>query len=208
MLIAVEGMDGVGKTVISRHISKKYGYLYIDKPLHFFYEDGPENDYADLMRVANRMYDVGDNMIKSWYFSLGNLYVARKFQDRDVVVDRHLVSNYYWNGDTDSEPIFESLIQTSGVPDLTVLLYATPKTRMVRLKARNEFDPDLTDPDKLDDGYQKMMYFMEKFHLPYIVIDTENKSVDEVEAMVDSEIDELIKNKKNQKILQRERKVI
>ena len=190
-MIAVEGMDGVGKTEISKYICEKYGFTFIEKPLHYFYNDGPENDYADLMRVANRMYDINDNMIKSWFFSLGNLYVARMHQNENIVIDRHLVSNYYWNGDLESEPIFDALIETSGVPDLTIILYATPKTRMERLRKRDIEDPDLSDPDKMDDGYAKMMYFVSKFNLPYIVINTENKSLEEVKQVVDIEISNL-----------------
>ena len=135
--------------------------------------------------------DINDSIVKSWYFSLGDIYVARMFADQDVVIDRHLVSNYYWNGDYESELIFKTLIETSGTPDLTILLYATPKTRMERLKKRNEDDPDLSDPDKMDDGYNKMIYFVEKFNLPCIVIDTDNKSLDEVKQIVDSEIKKL-----------------
>ena len=95
-----------------------------------------------------------------------------------------------------SEPIFESLIATSGVPDLTILLYATPKTRLERLRKRDKEDPDLSDPDKMDDGYNKMIYFVEKFKLPYIVIDTENKTLDEVKQIVDVEIQKLKGNTK------------
>lgn len=188
MIIAVEGMDGVGKTEIAKHICNNHGFTFIEKPLHYFYNDGVENNYADLMKVANRMYDVDDTIIKSWYFSLGNIYVSRFFQNENVVIDRHLVSNYYWNGDLKSEPIFKALIETSGVPDLTIILYATPKTRMERLRKRDKNDPDLNDPDKMDDGYEKMIYFVEKFNLPYIVIDTENKSLEDVKQIVDSEI--------------------
>ena len=190
-MIAVEGMDGVGKTEISKYICEQYGFTFIEKPLHYFYNDGAEKDYADLMTVANRMYDINDNMVKSWFFSLGNLYVARMYQNENVVIDRHLVSNYYWNGNYESELIFKTLIETSGTPDLTILLYATPKTRMERLKKRNEDDPDLSDPDKMDDGYNKMIYFVEKFNLPCIVIDTDDKSLDEVKQIVDSEIKKL-----------------
>lgn len=198
MLIAVEGMDGVGKTEISKYIGEKYNFTFIEKPLHYFYNDGVEKKYADLMKVANRMYDINDTIIKSWYFSLGNIYVSRFFQDENVVIDRHLISNYYWNGDLESEPIFKALIETSGVPDLTIILYATPKTRMERLKKRDKNDPDLDDPDKMDDGYNKMIYFAEKFNLPYIVIDTENKTLEEVEQVVDEEI---LKLKSQQKVL-------
>ncbi len=191
MLIAVEGMDGVGKTEISKYISQKYGFTFVEKPLHYFYNDGVDKEYEDLMKVANRMYDINDNMIKSWYFSLGNIYVARMFKNQDVVVDRHLVSNYYWNADYESDPIFKALIEISGTPDLTILLYATPKTRMERLKNRDKNDPDLCDPDKMHDGYDKMVYFIKKFKLPYIIIDTDNKSLDEVKEIVDTEIKEL-----------------
>ena len=188
MIIAVEGMDGVGKTEISKHICQQYGFTFIEKPLHYFYNDGAENKYADLMKVAKRMYDIEDNVLKSWYIALGNIYVARMFQNDNIVIDRHLVSNYYWNGSTDSDPIFKALIETSGTPDLTILLYATPKTRMERLRKRDKDDPDLDDPEKKDDGYNKMVYFLEKYNLPYIVIDTENKTLDEVKQIVDNEI--------------------
>ena len=191
MIIAVEGMDGVGKTEISKYICQQYGFIFIEKPLHYFYNDGAENKYADLMKVANRIYDIDDDVLKSWYIALGNIYAARRFQNDDVVIDRHLVSNYYWNGSTDSDPVFKALIETSGTPDLTILLYATPKTRMERLRKRNKYDPDLNDPEKKNDGYNKMIYFLEKYNLPYIVIDTENKTLDEVKQIVDDEIKQL-----------------
>lgn len=188
MIIAVEGMDGVGKTEISKHISQQHGFTFIEKPLHYFYNDSAENKYADLMKVANRMYDIDDNVLKSWYIALGNIYVARMFQNDNIVIDRHLVSNYYWNGSTDSEPVFKALIETSGIPDLTILLYATTNTRMERLRKRDKDDRDLNDPDKKDDGYDKMVYFLEKYNLPYVVIDTENRTLEDVKKIVDNEI--------------------
>ena len=197
MMIAVEGMDGVGKTEISKHICDNHEFTFIEKPLHYFYNDGAEQKYADLMKVANRMYDIDDNVLKSWYIALGNIYVARMFKDEDIVIDRHLVSNYYWNGSIDSDPVFRALIETSGTPDLTILLYATPKTRMERIAKRDKNDPDLDDPEKKDDGYNKMISFLEKYNLPYLVIDTENITLDEVKGIVDEEIKRLkIKKKK------------
>lgn len=201
MMIAVEGMDGVGKTTISKYICQQYEFDFIEKPLHYFYNDGAKKGYADLMNVANRMYDINDNMIKSWFFSLGNLYVSRMYKDKNVVIDRHLVSNYYWNGDLESESIFSTLIEISGIPDLTIILYATPKTRFERLRKRNIKDPDLNDPDKMDDGYDKMIYFVDKFKLPYIIINTENKNLEEVEQIVDIEISKL--NNKAKKMIKR-----
>lgn len=200
MVIAVEGMDGVGKTEVSKFIADEFGFKFIEKPLHFFYDDGEENNYADLMRAANKMYDVQDTMIKSWYFSLGNIYASRYFKDEDVVIDRHLVSNYYWNGDIESEPIFRTLIDVAGCPDMTILLHASPSTRMKRLQMRDPEDPDLYDDDKKDDGFKKMLYFVEKFGLPYTLIDTENCSLEEVKEQVATMIKSL---KVKEKVLAR-----
>lgn len=201
MKIAVEGMDGVGKTEIAKYIAEQYDFKFIDKPLHFFYDDSPENGYADLMRVANRMYDVNDPVLKSWYFSLGNIYAIRQFQDQNVVIDRHLVSNYYWNGDESSEYIFRTLIEAIGYPDITIMLYATPKTRMARLHGRDPNDPDLEDPDKMDDGNDKMLYFLNKFSVPYVVINTENKTLEEVKMETSGIMDSLILQKQSIKKL-------
>ena len=196
MLIAVEGMDGVGKTEISKHICEHHGFKFIEKPLHYFYNDGPEEKYADLMSVARRMYGINDDVVMSWYIALGNIYAARMFRDEDVVIDRHLVSNYYWNGNSNTDPIFKALIETSGVPDLTILLYASQQTRMERLAKRNKNDPDLNDPEKKDDGYIKMVDFLKRFNLPHVIINTENMTLDEVKEVVDDEIKKLKGNTK------------
>ena len=185
MQIAVEGMDGVGKTTIARHISEKFGYEFIEKPLHYFYNDGAENNYADLMTVANRMYDVDDSFMRAWFVSLGNVYCTRVLKDKDIVIDRHLVSTYFWNGDEDSDPLFKCIVDYCGKPDLTILLYATSATRMKRLAKRNANDPDLLDDDKKVDGYEKMINFLDRFDLPYVVVDTNNKTLEEVKDEVD-----------------------
>ena len=192
MIIAVEGMDGVGKTEIAKYISNKYEFKFIEKPLQYFYNDGADKKYADLMKVANRIYEIDDSVVRTWFFSLGNIYSSRIFKDENIVIDRHLVSNYYWNGDNQSEILFKNLVELCGKPELTILLYATPKTRMERLKMRNKNDPDLTDPEKKDDGYNKMIYFLDKFKLHYIVIDTDNLSLDDVKESVDKIMIDLI----------------
>ena len=173
MVVAVEGMDGVGKTAIARHISEKYDFLFMEKPMHYFYNDGKENGYKDLLTVCDRLYEINDDVIKAWYFSMGNLYATRMFREQDIVFDRHLVSNYYWNANNESAPIFDLLVQLGGIPDMTFLLYASPEERMKRIRGRNPNDTDLTDPDMLDDGKDKMLEFINKYNLPYVFIDTD-----------------------------------
>ena len=37
MRIAIEGMDGSGKTTISKILTERLGYKYVDKPFKFFF---------------------------------------------------------------------------------------------------------------------------------------------------------------------------
>ena len=191
MKLAIEGMDGVGKTTIAKRIAEENGLIYIDKPLHYFFEDSAEEGYRDLMQLANRIYDVKDPVVRSWFFGLGNLFCFRNFQHENFIVDRHFVSNYFWNGDEQSDKVFESMINIIGVPDLTIILYASPKVRMERLKKRNPNDKDINDSEKQVNGYDKMLGFLHKFNIPYIFVDTENKAIEEIVSELNDAISQL-----------------
>lgn len=191
MKLAIEGMDGVGKTTIGQRIALDNELIYIDKPLHYFFEDSAEEGYKDLMKLVNRIYNVKDPVIRSWFFGLGNLFCFRNFQKEDFIVDRHFISNYFWNGDEQSDIVFESMINIIGVPDLTIILYASPEVRMERLKKRNPNDRDISDPEKQVNGYDKMLSFFEKFQMPYILVNTENKTIEEVVSEINEYISKL-----------------
>lgn len=192
MVIAIEGMDGVGKTEIAKYISEKYGFSYIYKPLNNFYNSTNSTD--DMMKTAKKIYEVDSSVLRAWYIGLGNVYTIQMNQDKNIVVDRHYVSNYYWNGDEQSDPVFETLINTCGKPDLTIILYASVEERMKRIMKRDSSDPDLKDPEKYDDGLGKMSYFVQKYNLPYKIINTENLSIEDVKSEVDISLRNVIGN--------------
>ena len=68
---------------------------------------------------------------------------------------------------------------------------------MPHQKLRN--DSDLSDPEKKEDGYYKMIGFLQEYNIPHIVINTENSTLDEVKEMVDEEIEKMKCNSKNVK---------
>lgn len=197
MKIAIEGMDGVGKTTIAKRVAEDNGLLYIDKPLHYLFKNTSCDGYKDFMKLASHIYDVEDPAIRAWFFGLGNVLCFRKFKNQDFIVDRHLVSNYFWNGSEESNKVFESLINMVGVPDLTVLLYASPNTRLERLYLRDPYDRDITDPEKQVDGYDKMIKFVEDFNIPYIFVNTESKKIDAIVGEINEEINKLRTSKTN-----------
>lgn len=71
-------------------------------------------------------------------------------------------------------------INYSGKPDLTLLLRASTKTRMERIYKRDSHDRDLSNISMYDDGYDKMITFLENKKFNYEIIDTDNKTIDEV----------------------------
>ena len=71
---------------------------------------------------------------------------------------------------------------------------------MKRIYARNKNDYDLTDQEKQVDGYDKMIAFVNDFQIPYVIVNTENKSMDEVYQEVTNIIQDL-KKRKHDKVL-------
>ena len=200
MKIAIEGMDGVGKSTIAKKIADSNSMKYIEKPLIELFNTKTIDGKTNLENICENIYNQQSELIKAWFFGLGNIYTFLKYNDEDLIIDRQFASNYLWNGTDKSIPIFNCMLELIGVPDLTIILFASVETRMKRLYNRNPNDFDLTDEEKKVLGYDKMIEFLEKFNIPYVVVNTENKNIDDVCNEVQNIID-LEKKKQIQKRL-------
>ena len=194
MKIAIEGMDGVGKSTIAKMVSEKYGMIYIEKPLKEMFDLEKVDGLNVLTEISKKLYEEDSEIIKAWFFGLGNIYTFLKYKESDLIIDRHFVSNYFWNGSKQTDIIFNNMIELIGKPDITILLYASIETRMQRLYNRNPNDYDLMDEEKHVFGYDKMLYFLNKYDIPFIVVNTENKTCCEVFDEICNIIDDLKKS--------------
>ena len=185
LTIAIEGMDGVGKTTIGKMIAKKYNFDFISKPIKNVLGLEEGNVFNN---ICSNIYDLDNEILRACFFGLGNIYVSSNTNE-NIVIDRHLVSNYFWNGTEKSNCVFNMIINCIGIPDLTILLYASPETRMKRIAKRNLNDRDLFDLEKRVDGYDKMISFLHDFNIPYLFINTENKNIDEIVDEISIEIE-------------------
>jgi len=176
MIIAIEGMDGVGKTTVARRIEKELHYKYVKDPL----KELLELDDEQLRKLSDKIFCFDDIRIKAWYLALGDIYALSHHQNENIVMDRHVLLNYFWNGNKESEEIFRTQVDVFGKPDLTILLYANPDVRMKRIFKRNPNDPDLNKENMKVDGYDKLIQFLQIYQYNYVVIDTEEKSIQEV----------------------------
>ena len=76
------------------------------------------------------------------------------------------------------------LVKKLGFPTLTVILYADEEAIFSRLKHRDELDSDIDKVKKAKEKYEKMIYFCEKYKMPYMVIDTSNLSPEQTVEII------------------------
>ena len=188
MHIAIEGIDGVGKSTAAKNLAKELGFTLIEKPLHFLFdENGTDENY---IRIRNEVNKSKDKAFTGWFYGLGNIYLYEKFKGQNVITDRHILSNYCWSGDENTDYIFDAIYKTTGAPDFTFLIYADPNEVEKRLKSRSSSDPDLKKVAYIPTAYAKMEGILKKYDMPGMLIDTTHLTEKEV---VDTMKKELIK---------------
>ena len=180
--IAIEGMDGVGKTTASKLLAKRLGYKFIDKNLRELFDDG--DSYDNYIRIRDKVNASPDRLFTAWFYALGNIYLHTAHEKENIVTDRYFLSNYTWSGTENNDEVYDLLVKKLGFPDLTVILYADEHAILSRLRHRDELDSDIKKVTLAKEKYEKMIYFCEKYKMPYMVIDTSNLSPEEVVEVI------------------------
>lgn len=182
MHIAIEGMDGVGKTSIGRKVAEKLGFEFVEKPLHYLFDQN--GSLENYMRISTSINEQDDKLLKLWFYGLGNIYIKSNWKGKNVVTDRHLVSNYFWNCDEKIEEAFKTLMNYASIPEITFLLYAPPEVRLKRIVERNPLDKDADNVNLYPGAYDKMKKFLEENDMDYVVIDTSHTTSDEASDII------------------------
>ena len=201
MIITIDGLDGAGKSTLAKSLSETLGYEYIDKPIYeLFNVKGDDNYlYNEIYHIQDLIYNKTEsNTLKSYFTGLSLLYIKECMSDRNLIIDRGLLSAFAFNGDENSKPVFETLINLGAFFDAAIIVTVSNEERIKRIKKRNENDPDL-ELDKIRNlRYDSMNQFIfEHPELPCHIINTDNLTQEEV-------LDEALKyisNLKNSKKL-------
>ncbi len=179
MHIAIEGMDGVGKTTAARNLAKRLNFKIIEKPLHYMFDE--ESDFTNYVRIRDYINrQVENDVLRAWFYGLGNIFLYHRFKDENIITDRHLVSNYYWCGSNETENIFKCMVELIGKPDFTFLLWTSVEEATKRIKTRNPNDPDLKKAQLYPTAKKKMESFLQRYEMDYVVIDTTALTAKEV----------------------------
>lgn len=188
--ISIEGMDGVGKSTTCKILAERLVYEFVEKPLHYLFDDS-DNEIKQYQKIAKRVNSNPNRTFTAWYYGLNNIYLYEKFKDKNIVTDRHIVSNYCWSGTKDNMDIYNLILKKIGKPKLTIILYATPEAILKRLKHRDINDSDINKVNLSEKAYERMIYFCETKKLEYLVIDTSNKTPEETVDLIMKRIGEL-----------------
>ena len=180
--IAIEGMDGVGKTTTGKLLAQKLGYEFVDKNLRFLFDEG--DSYENYFRIRDKVNASPDRLFTSWFYGLGNIYLHTLFSDKNIVTDRYLLSNYAWSGTEDNIEVYDLLVKKLGFPDLTVILYADDTAIANRILGRDIEASDIEKVKLAKEKYEKMICFCEHYKMPYMVIDSSVLSPDEVVELI------------------------
>ena len=174
MLIAFEGMDGWDKSTISKKVANSLGINHETQKI------------TRLLDIDNNKYNAFIKEIrKSNNKKLALIfYTFRCMLDKDstcdVIVERSMISTYFYEHEKVSDKEFNYLLTLDCIPDITFILYASSDERKKRIELRDCNDEDLKSKEALSDGYKEMLDCVKNYHIPYIGINTENYNVDEI----------------------------
>jgi thymidylate kinase len=170
-IVAIEGIDGVGKTSVAKVLAKSIKGDYINtppvdyKPLKLFFELPERSAKARLLFYAGSLWEIWENIIE-------------RCKVRPVVLDRYTLSTLLYHETLLNEDIFN--IYNNAFPpnaDITISLDVSEKTVMNRLqeKATKSFDTDLENDRVLQRNLAKKY----KKYSQY-VINTDLLTIDQV----------------------------
>lgn len=182
MIIAIEGMDGVGKTTICKILSKRLNYKFIDKPVKYLKGDNTEIEKGDWTIIEN-IYNKNE-LIRSLFFLTGNILALDNSKNENVILDRHFASNLFWNSSDKEINLFKEVINLSKYyysnKVVNIFLFTDKEELRKMLIKRNENDEDINNIELLIENYEKMKNIYKKLDENFIEIDTTGLTIDEV----------------------------
>lgn len=178
--LAIEGLDGVGKSTICKIFAEKYNMEYRHDHLDRMIGLKDDNEF---FAMKDRLK--GQDLARSLLFMASMPYALRE-SNKHIILDRHMLSEYLFDGSELTEPYFQMLVDNNVLADHYIILYASPYERIKRVMMRDVNDKDIKKIKNDDDKkYEKMIGFAKKHNLNYTFIDSTGKSIAEVVEMIE-----------------------
>lgn len=198
MFIVFEGIDGVGKTSLAQKLSHQLNYKFIETPLSELMFNNPQI-YA---KVVDYIHSYLPGFLRAWFYSFSNLYLSEKYcqehstNQRNLITNRYVVSNFAYNSDNYTGNFFANLFQFLAKPDLTIYLTADLETIKQRISNRNKDDKDLLQVEYNKNVREPLMlnFLKQNYNAKQVaIINTTNLNLDEVYKKITDRIQKIQK---------------
>lgn len=189
MHIAIEGLDGVGKTCTAKCLAEKLGFDFLENPIYELVgRIGVKRFKEHTSQIDEDFY----RNVAALFYGAGNLYLNHQKNEKDIITDRHLCATYLWNATQINLQFFDFLVDVCGQPDLTILLYAKPDIRRQRIMHRDPNDPDLQENIFTDEKYEKALDFVKRYNMKYLWLDNSEITICQTVDKIISYINETL----------------
>lgn len=180
VIIGIEGMDGSGKSSIANMISSVCDFEKYEKLIDRFLEQ----DCNKSNKLMCKLYSGYSSNTIALYYLLGYAAAMDEAKNKDIVLDRGFISTYYFSYNEETSAIFDTIARMYGFPDITIILYASIEKRIERIRTRNNSDNDLSKNRIYIDNYDKFFEAIEKYDIPYLLINTDNLSLEQTNNII------------------------
>jgi len=194
MIVAFEGMDGSGKSTIAKEVASMVNFKYEKQRLISILNISDET-YNKLVKIIR---DSNNNHMSFIFYTL-KCMLDRDIKD-NTIVERSMISTYYFEHQKITDEEFKHVFTFDVIPDITFILYASSDIRKQRIYNRDSNDPDLKSTEALYDGYKIMLDFAKSNNIPYIGINTELYTFDEIKEICSNIIKDYIKLDEKEKL--------
>lgn len=183
MHIAIEGMDGVGKTTICNLLKDILNYKLVEKPLQYILNK--DEDFIDIYKRTRDIINHGENkLLSTMFYLLGTVVAYDYFKNINIITDRFYLSNFAWSLTDEYKDLYKYIIRKIGKPNLTVILYANKNVIRERMAKRKENDSNINKIPYTEIIYKRMISFSNELNLNYVVINTEEKTPQEIVNLI------------------------
>ena len=180
MLIALEGMDGVGKSTLTKMVASSISGYPVVKAIHPLRDTAIHHD--NFLNVAELVLRSDRHRFEQCMFGVRGIFLYLRLNDEPIVSDRFYASNLWHVERRDID--IERLVSFIGIPETTILLCASRNVLFRRIHSRNPHDKDLEKIAQTEAAYEIMKLRFEQYKIPFEEINTDKKDLNEIVRMI------------------------
>ena len=180
MLIALEGMDGVGKSTLTKMAASAISGYPVVKAIHPLRDTVLRHD--NFLNISELVLRPDRQKFERCMFGVRGIFLYLRLNDETIVSDRFYASNLWHVERRDID--IERLVSFIGIPETTILLCASRDVLFERIHSRNPHDKDLEKIAQTEAAYEIMQRRFEQYKIPFEEINTDEKELNEVARMI------------------------